>query len=122
MASPLSIIANATLVFQVPTGAMGTDSLGNPRPETEPQTVSAYLKNDRRPRHLYYPGADESQVPMVGYLVEPQTVPDTLKHGAVALCTIAEQQGDFELHLPAPSIDLVRQELGDKIYGLFKRR
>lgn len=124
MASPLvlPLLTKTTLTFTVNDGTMSTDSLGNPSPNTQELVVIAYLKNDGRPKHIFWPGADEDQLPLQGYFVEPQTVPANLKSGAIALCSFQEQQGEFELKLPAPSIAIVRNLLGDKIYGLFRRR
>jgi hypothetical protein len=124
MTSPLalSLLTKTTLTFQVSDGTLVTDALGNPTPNLQPLVVVAYLKNDGRPKHIFYPGADEDQLPLTGYFVEPQRVPDGLKSQAIATCVFQEQAGEFELHLPAPSIEIVRDLLGDKIYGLFRRR
>lgn len=124
MSSPLalSLLTKTTLTFTVSDGTMGTDSLGNPTPNAETLVVVAYLQNDGRPKHIYYPGADENQIPLKGYFVEPKMVPAGLKSGAIATCQFQEQAGEFELKLPAPSIAIVRELLGDKIYGLFRRR
>lgn len=124
MRSPLAlpILTPTVLIFEVSDGTLTTDSLGNPTPKLQLLTVTAYLKNDGRPKHIFYPGADEDQLPLMGYFVEPMRVPPGLKSHAIAQCTFQEQSGEFELRLPAPSIEIVRALLGDKIYGLFRRR
>lgn len=124
MPSPLelALLTKTELTFEVGTGTLAADSLGNMRPMSQQLVVQAYLKNDGRPKHIYYPGAEEDQLPLMGYLVLPQRVPAGLKSGAIASCIFQEQTGEFELKLPAPSIEIVRNLLGDKIYGLFRRR
>jgi hypothetical protein len=124
MTSPLALglLTKTTLTFQVGDGTLVTDGLGNMTPNMQPLVVVAYLKNDGRPKHIFWPGADEDQLPLVGYFVEPQRVSVGLSSGAIAACVFQEQAGEFELSLPAPSIEIVRNLLGDKIYGLFRRR
>lgn len=124
MASPLSLtlLTKTQLTFQVGDGTMTTDTLGNPTPNVQPLVVTAYLMNDGRPKHLFWPGADEDQIPLRGYFVEPQIVPPTLSSGAIAKCVYQEHEGEFELRLPAPKIKIVRDLLGDQVYGLFRRR
>ena len=124
MPSPLKLptLTKTTLTFEVGDGTMVTDALGNLTPNRQALVVVAYLKNDGRPKHIFYPGADEDQLPLTGYFVEPMQVPAGLKSGAIATCEFQEQTGEFELRLPAPSIEIVRELIGDKVYGLFRRR
>jgi hypothetical protein len=125
MSSPFGFLQNATLSIPVTTDAMGVDpTTGNVLPQTEILLVKAYLKPDRRPRGIFYPGIDETEEPMKGYSVEPQQLPDTVKSYTKVEAVISGIKGIFTLILPTPepTAPIVNPVTGIPITGLFKRQ
>lgn len=129
MASPFP--ANAVLVFQVSDGTMTTDpKTGNKKPGTEAIELKAYLNSDSRPRGLFYPGLDEAEEPLRGYIVEApdgsSNLPSGIGHLSKGQVTItdpvtgATKSGIFTLYRGTPSPFGVEAATGAKISGVFR--
>lgn len=122
--------ANATLIFQVPTGQVTIDPLGNPRVVTEEVTVSAYLRSNPSQRRSSdsTDGGELNRISLTGRIVGrvlpngstvPYSLPKTVLAGARAEATIDGHKGEFFCELSLQSVWGVQAVLGDKIEGLF---
>lgn len=128
MASPFAGLAeNATLKFTIATGALVEDPITlNQNPVLKTVTCTAFLKVDSRPRSVleqFYPGLDQFDNPLAGYLVNPMLLPKGISNKAVAQATIGDRVGIFVLCLPVQSpFQLVTDILGHKIFGTFREQ
>ena len=126
--SPFANYSNAVLTLSVPTAELTSDAYGNPSPKYEQLQIKALLQPSGNPRIIYQAGSDKNAQAMVGYLVEPQTLPDSVKLPAVAEATITtgigrEEKGNFEILPTVQDPFLVAQGVSvvTKIEGVFRR-
>lgn len=126
--SPFSTYANAFLTILIPTSELTADTYGNPVPKYEKFQVSALLQPSGNPRITYQAGADKNAQAMSGYLVEPQTFPDSVKLPAIAETIIntgiyRQEKGTFEILPTIQDPFLVAQgvEIVTVIEGVFRR-
>lgn len=127
-ASPFATYANATLTLSVPTSELTSDAYGNPVPKYQQFQLTALLQPSSNPKITYQAGSDKNAQAMSGYLVEPQTLPDTVKLPAVAAVSITtgigrEEKGNFEILPTVQDPFLVAQgvEIVTRIEGVFRR-
>lgn len=129
MTSPFTTFANATLVFQLPTGVVTVNSVGNRVVETGPVEIKAMLKPVRDAAEVnYYVGDDATAELMSGYLVDPTSLPDNLHppvEGKAEVITALgrTESGDFKLmpRSQSPYIQGVGIGFLNKVYGIFRR-
>lgn len=117
--------ANATLVFQVPTGEKEIDDLGNVRTVVQPLVVQAYLResSSRRPPTETDRASEANVIGVSGRCVEPSSLPPTLLPGAKAKASIGGIDGDFYLETCLQSAyEAVTDVLGAKLKGSFEAR
>ena len=81
MASPFTLVANATATFNLPTTGTITDSLGNVRPVTQQVTATLFLRAapDQQPVDL--PGVEATTVVLSGYAVNPMALDTRIRNG-----------------------------------------
>lgn len=114
--------ANATLTFQVSTGAKEFDELGIPRAVLQPLVVRAYLK-EKSGRSTSDDASDRHEIRFEGRCVEPATLPATLQPGSIAVATIGKLQGEFTLAASGQSAyEAITEVLGEKLKGSFSAR
>lgn len=71
MTTPFAPFANARIAFNVAIGALSTDAItGNVVAAETTVVITAYLTTSTAPRALYYPGVDESEQILEGYVVD----------------------------------------------------
>lgn len=123
MPSPFpALVHNSTLTFAAETGELVTDiDTGNQYPQRASTDIICYLKEDSKPKALYYPGIDASEQLFEGYCVNPMTLPPGVNHGDVATATINGTEGTFVLEESVGQLELVKQIAGAKIRGEFRR-
>ena len=127
--SPLAKYANATLVFQVPSGTLTTDpQTGNPAPANQTVKITAWLKllsPAQIPKGLNYPGSDEGAEILGGRCVSPLDLPAGIGMLSKGTATITNpttgrsQTGTFVLYRGLASPFNVEQKMGAEIYGTF---
>ena len=132
MASPFpDFVRNTTLVFEVPTGELAQDEVGNAVAETTSIRVTAMLKvktltfsNSKIQRA---PEIDESALLLEGYCLEPMVLPHSILPKNWAAATWSGQPGFFYLNDPInPPYGregigaLVESSAGTKIIGWFQ--
>jgi len=130
--SPLTKYANATLVFQVPTGQLAVDAhTGNQMPATQTVTIKAWLKPATSagmagyPTGVNFPGADEGSERLTGRCVLPLDLPLGIGHLSKGTCTITnpttgrKQTGTFVLYRGTASPFNVENKMGALIHGEF---
>lgn len=127
-ASPFATYANATLTLSVPTSELTSDAYGNPVPKYRQFQLTALLQPSSNPRITYQAGSDKNAQAMSGYLVEPQTLPDTVKLPVVAEAVITtgidrQEKGNFEIFPTVQDPFLIAQkvEIVTEIVGIFRR-
>lgn len=120
--------ANATLIFQVPTGSGEIDELGNPLSATEPLIVAAYLREVASTNKRLEPLSDGefSRVSLEGRIVGRvvngvvealEALPETILPGAKAQARVGNLTGDFFVEPSIASVWGVESVLGSKIRG-----
>lgn len=95
--SPFAAFQNAVLVFQVPTGAVKQNSVGNRVVETATLEIKAMLNPVADAAQIQqYIGDDDSAELMTGYLVSPLQLPFNLLPPIEGKATIKTNSGLFE--------------------------
>lgn len=124
MASPFASFANATLSFQVASGALTPDAKGNLRPGTAIVTVEALLQQKRDPNEEMLPGVDKTAVWVEGYITrianqDDLVLPTVITPDSPCSAVWQGRQGRFHMqfnarnpYLAALSIDLVERLKG----------
>ena len=129
MVSPFSTFANATITFNLPTGVVTTNSVGNKVVQTSPLAFTAMLKPVRDTGEVnHYIGDDDVSELMKGYLIEPKSFPPTLTAPIEGSATVktaigVTKTGTFKL-LPrsqSPYLTGLNIEFLTSIFGVFKR-
>lgn len=129
MVSPFAAFANATLTFNLPTGAATQNLMGNRVVQTSPKLFKAMLSPVRDTGEVnFYIGDDDVSELMKGYLVEPLSFPATLTapiEGGATVETIIGtfKTGTFKL-LPrsqSPYLTGLKIDFLTSIFGVFKR-
>lgn len=129
VASPFATFANATLTFNLPTGVVTTNLVGNRVVQTSPLAFTAMLSPVRDTGEInYYIGDDDVSELMKGYLIEPTIFPATLTapiEGSAQVETVIGtfKTGTFKL-LPrsqSPYLTGLKIEFLTSIFGVFKR-
>lgn len=118
---------NATLIFDVPTGAIVIDpKTGNRIPTEKSLIVKASLKAAKSNFNEIPAGIDPMSVYVDGRSLTPKFLPATIKAGMRAQCTIVDlatkqkQTGQFVLSPIVPSRwKPVTKTLGSKLIGYF---
>lgn len=80
MASPFTLIANATATFTLPTNGTITDVLGNVIPATETEVVDLFLKATP-PTEADLPGVNATSTVLSGYAVDPMALDARILQG-----------------------------------------
>lgn len=128
MSSPFTSFANAVLTFNVPTGNVTINLVGNRVVETSPLQFTAMLKPVKDAAEVsFYVGDDDVSELMKGYLVEPLVFPATLTapiEGKAEVKTAigVTKSGTFKL-LPltqSPYLTGLSIEFLTKVTGVFK--
>lgn len=124
MASAISALANASVVFTVPAGGTSTvtDAVtGNVTPATTTLTVSAYLKAEST-RAINFTGVDVEEVEFEGYAVDPQVLDARVVSGTEGSLTFDGAEWEVEVvgvRQPYGATGLIgatlRSTLGDKL-------
>lgn len=132
MTSPFADYANATLVFEVATGAFTTDNFtGNRKLTRTALTVTAILTEKRMPNLERAPGVDQQAIYLEGYAIEvsplapdanPSLLPAEIRPNTWAACTWAGVTGQFYLLLTGRSPYGVANETGDRLRGWFQTK
>lgn len=129
MPSPFTPFENALLVFNIPTGAVTKNALGNRVSQTAAVEIRAMLKPVRDAAEVsYYIGDDDSAELMSGYLIAPLQLPANLHPPAEGKATIKTalgktEVGTFELKpsSQSPYIAGAKVNFLCKIIGVFRR-
>lgn len=129
MSSPFTPFANAVLTFNVPTGNVTINLVGNRVVETSPLQFTAMLKPVKDAAEVsFYVGDDDVSELMKGYLVEPLVFPPNLTapiEGKAEVKTAigVSKSGTFKL-LPltqSPYLTGLGIDFLTKITGVFRR-
>lgn len=134
MASPfLGLADNCTLNFNVPTGEIVADEVGNVVDEIRSLQVRAFLKkqSDAKAglanRFNRLPGVAEDAWLLEGYCVSPMILPNSIAPQMIAIADFAGVKGQFVLVAPinppygrAGIGAIVEQSAGTKIVGWFQ--
>lgn len=123
----LSVLENTTLTFAIDNGSETIDpETGNVVPNLSDVTLKAYLK-----QYLQSPPSvkvkESNGVPLnwfSGRLIEPSTLPLSIKNDSLATCTISGQTGKFYLYSKPLNAAIYNYALvdvvGQEIYGWFE--
>lgn len=137
MGSPFEPFANATIVFQVATGATTTDDYGNVVEGRKSLKVKAMVKllnmnplYSKKPIAPMVEGLAPDAVYIQGYCTSPATLPKTVRGGMWGQMDWSGTSGDFYLEGPVNSPfgrgtgigGLVENVTGTKINGWFQIR
>lgn len=129
MSSPFATFANAVLTFNVPTGNVTVNTVGNRVVETSPLSFTAMLKPVKDTAEInYYVGDDDVSELLKGYLIEPLIFAPSLTapiEGSAQIQTAigTTKTGTFKL-LPltqSPYLTGLGIEFLTKIQGVFRR-
>lgn len=129
MSSPFTPFANAVLTFNLPTGEVSVNSVGNTVVVTTPLEFAAMLSPVRDTAEVnFYVGDDDVSELMKGYLVEPLSFPATLTAPIEGIAQVKTaigitKTGTFKL-LPvtqSPYLTGLKIEFLNKIRGVFRR-
>lgn len=129
MVSPFAGFANATLTFNLPTGVVTSNAMGNRVVQTSPSAFTAMLSPVKDTGEVnHYLGDDDVSELMRGYLIEPLRFPVTLTapiEGSATVETIIGtfKTGTFKL-LPrsqSPYLTGLKIDFLTSIFGVFKR-
>lgn len=129
MSSPFKSFENAVLIFQVPTGNVTTNSVGNRVVETGPVELKAMLKPVKDAAEVqFYVGDDETSELMSGYLTEPTVLPASVHPPIEGTCEVktaigVTRTGHFKLlpHTNNPYLVSLNIAFLSKIIGIFRR-
>ncbi len=129
MISPFKQFENAKLTFQIPTGKVVVNRVGNRVQEVGPVEVRAMLKPSKNAVQInYYVGDDQTLELLTGYLTEPLTMPRYLHppvDGEAEIKTAIgiTRKGTFKLlpNTQSPYIMGVDIPFLTKITGVFRR-
>jgi hypothetical protein len=131
MASPfLGLADNCTLKFDVPTGEIVTDEVGNVVDEIRSLQVRAFLKKQSDAKAGVanrLPGVAEDAWLLEGYCVSPMILPNSIAPQMTAIADFAGVEGRFVLAAPinppygrAGIGAIVEKSAGTKIVGWFQ--
>lgn len=127
--SPFKHYENALLRFQIPTGKVVVNRVGNRVQEVEPVEVRAMLRPSKNLVQInYYVGEDQTSELLTGYLTEPLTMPRYLHPPADGEAEIKTaigitRKGTFKMlpNTQSPYIMGTDIPFLTKILGIFKR-
>lgn len=131
MASPfLGLADNCTLKFDVPTGEIVTDEVGNVVDEIRSVQVRTFLKKQSDAKAAMtnrLPGVAEDAWLLEGYCVNPMILPQAIAPQMIAIANFAGVDGQFVLAAPinppygrAGIGAIVERSAGTKIVGWFQ--
>jgi|SanBayMetagenome_1026888.scaffolds.fasta_scaffold01540_3 hypothetical protein len=116
----LSVLENATLIFNVPVGEIIVGDYGEPTAQTEAKTVRCFLKQDRMPQNTPFVGGDQTVIYVKGHCTDPNVLPDGVRDGAIAKATMDGSNTEYEFHF-VPAIASAgfdeNEILGQKVQG-----
>lgn len=125
--SPFAAFANATLRFEVASGALVADpATGNMKPGTAIVEVLAMLDQERSPVTDDRPGVDSTAVYLEGFVVEvvgaetPLRLPSVVSPNSPCAATWDGKMGRFFLQLKGRSPFKYETVTGDELQGYFQ--
>lgn len=129
MPSPFAPFENALIVFDIPTGVVTKNALGNRVTQTAEVEIRAMLKPVKDAAEVqYYIGDDNTAELMSGYLTNPLRLPPNLHAPIEGRATIKTalgktEVGTFELkpNSQSPYVMGVKMNFIHKIIGVFRR-
>lgn len=129
MTSPFATFANAVLTFNLPTGQVSVNAVGNTVVVTSPLQFTAMLSPVRDTAEVnFYVGDDDVSELMKGYLVAPLSFPASLTAPIEGTCIVKTaigitKTGTFKL-LPvtqSPYLTGLKIDFLNRISGVFRR-
>jgi len=99
MPSPFKTLPNATLLFEITGTTTTTDEFGNVTDVEGSLSVTAYLKQQQLGKipRVNVPGMRQDATYYIGWSINPQTLPATVRQGNWATCTMGTTTGQFYL-------------------------
>lgn len=126
--SPFAPYANAVLYVPVASGETETDAWGNPSPATSEIEIVAILTPASGFDFLASAGLDRAEIPVSGYLVEPKTLPPSVKPPVTcravltaAIDTPVEGQLDLYPVVQSPYLVAMSIAIATEVRGIFRR-
>lgn len=92
VASPFSLVTNATATFTLPTTGTITDGLGNVRPATITAEVDLFLRAQPEQQPVDMPGIEATTTILTGYAVDPMALDNKITRGTDCTLTWQGQQ------------------------------